>query len=155
VSRAAALALLLAIGVAPRADAIVHWWQPGAVAGFGGLRSELQRLADSEGRARLNHFCAVVQDVREPPSATSEGDRTTLSVYWREAGRILSYGPSSDGRLGPGNQDEGAGIDLRYDVVATERQIAGSTNRVTRAFVDGIIRHCRMSGTRLLVIRRR
>ena len=148
------VAVLVAMLAAAPAAAATYWRKPAAVSGFGGVRRELQRLVDAEGRARVNHLCAVVEDVREPPSASSEGDSQQLIVYWPEGGRIYTYGPADDGRIGPGNRDEGADIDLRMDVVASERQIAGSTTRVTRAFVNGLIGRCRASGMQYTIARR-
>ena len=144
---------LAATLIAAPAVAATYWRKPVAAPGFSGVRGERQRLVDAEARARVNHLCAVVEDVREPPSASSEGNSQQLIVYWPEGGHIYTYGPADDGRLGPGNRDEGADIDLRTDVVASEKQIAGSTTRVTRAFVTGLIAHCRVSGTRYTIVR--
>lgn len=149
----AAAMLTTVLGTLPAA-AVTHWRKPAATPGFGGVREELQRLVDREGRVRVNHLCAVVEDVREPPSASSEGNSRQLIVHWVEGGRIYSYGPADNGRLAPGNRDEGADIDLRNDVVATEKEIGGSTTRVTRAFVNRTIAHCRISGVRYTIIRR-
>jgi hypothetical protein len=141
--KAAVLAAILA--TAPAA-ATIYWRHPAAVPGLGGVREELQRLVNADGRRRVNHLCAVVQDVHEPPSPSSEGNSQQLIVHWRERAVIYSYRPADDGRIGPANHDESADIDLRTDVVATESEIAGSTTRVTRAFVNTLIARCQANG---------
>ncbi len=94
-----------------------------------------------------------MQDVREPPSPTSEGDRRVLIVQWREGRRIDSYGPAPSGRIGAEQADAGASIDLAHDVIETDAQIDGSIKRVTRAYVSGLIAHCRDDGTTYVVLR--
>ena len=151
----AIIVLFAAILSAASAVAAVYWRQPGAMPGFGGVREELQRLVDTESHERLNHFCVVVEDVHESPSPSSEGNSRQLIVYWPEGGHIYTYGPADSGRIGPGNRDEGADIDLHRDVVTSEKKIAGSTTRVTRAFVGGLIAHCRQGGVRYTIVRNR
>lgn len=134
--------------------ASTRWLRPAATRDFAVIRPELQRLADRQGRARVNHFCAVVRDTREPPSAISEGDARVLIVHWREGRRIDSYGPPSDGRLTAEQADAGASIDLARDVVATPAQVDGSIKRVARATVRALIAHCRAHGTDYVIIPR-
>ena len=136
------------------ADARTTWRRPADVAGFVAYRGELRRLVDHYATRRVNRFCAVVRDVREPPSATSEGDSQTLLIHWREGATIYTYGPSAGGPIGLENQDAGATIDLKEDVVASAYEVDGSTSRVTRAIVGDILRHCGTSGTRATILRR-
>ncbi len=147
------LAVLLTVLAAVPAAATTYWRNPEVTPGFGGVRKELQRLVNADGRRRVNHLCAVVEDVHEPPSASSEGNSQQLIVYWREGASIYTYGPGDHGSIGPGNRNEGADINLRMDVVKNERDIAGSTTRVTRAYVDSLITHCRTSGVSYTIVR--
>ena len=75
-------------------------------------------------------------------------------MHWREGRRIVSYGPAVTGQIAAENQDAGAEIDLAHDVVASQAEIEGSIKRVTRAYADGLIAHCRRSGTNYTVLRR-
>lgn len=145
-SPAAAL-VLAGTAIASPSMASTRWLRPATTHDFAIVRPELQRLADQQGRARVHHFCAVVRDTREPPSATSEGNSRTLIVHWREGRRIDSYGPAHDGRIDADHADAGASIDLAHDVVATRAQVDGSITRVTRATVRALLAHCRASGT--------
>ncbi len=101
----------------------------------------------------MNHFCAVIRDERAPMGANGgRGDRS-LEVYWPEGNRLLRYGPSPTGRIDALSQDAGATVDLNADVVPTKKDIAGSTTRVTRAYVTALIDHCRRTGTTFTVLR--
>ena len=146
----ACLAVSFAAAAAP-STARVEWRKPVAGSGFGGLSDEFRRLATEQGSARVNHFCAVIRD--EHGSRGASGDRS-LEVYWPEGNRLLRYGPSPNGRIDALSQDAGATVNLRTDVVSTEKDIAGSATRVTRAYVNALIDRCRRIGTTFTVFRR-
>lgn len=142
------LAIGLFLSAAPSA-ARVEWRKPLPASGFSGLQQEFRRLATERGTAKVNHFCAVIR------GDTSGGGDRSLEVYWPEGHQFLRYGPGTDGKINALSQDAGATVDLRTDVVATERDIAGSTSRVTRAYVMALITRCRQTGTTFTVLRGR
>ncbi len=151
-------ALSLALAVATPCEAMAsQWTKIDALPVFSGWRQELQRLVDTEGRGRLNHFCVVAETFRPPrgpgdvkPPAEDQVGR----VYWREGRRLIAWDPSKTAvdatSARPGND-----LDLTKDVRATQSEVGSSTYLVTRSWVSSIIRHCATDGSQIVVLKDR
>lgn len=123
-------------------------WRKVSEREFPGWRAELQRLVDHAG-ARTAHVCVIVRGDSVHPRESE------LLAYVREDRHIQGFAQPAapyllDDTAMAGSED----IDLDRDVVATEAQIEGSTSRVTKAYVDEIIGHCRSAGTQIVLTRR-
>ena len=123
---------------------------------FRGWRQELQRVADTEGRAPKNHFCLVVQTFtpeRGPYDLKKPKEESVALVLWREERQVREWaGSDPAGRIlsVPGS----AVLDLRKDIVPTANDLHGSTFRETGGWLASIRRHCARSGTQVIVTRR-
>ncbi len=142
-----ALGLAAAVASAARPQVTVTRWAPiDSSRGFSSWHAELRHLVDTDQRFPLNHFCVVVATGTTAPPA---GSYTWAYVHWREAARLYTFGqsdePMSDLTMFK------APLDLHKDVVASERQIAGSTYRVTRARMAHVLQHCARAGTSVVV----
>ena len=123
---------------------------------FRGWRQELQHVVDTEGHARTNHFCLVVQTFtpqRGPYDTKPPQEETIAYVLWREGHEVVEWGGSDpEGRILP---VPGSGVlDLRTDIVPTTADLHGSTFRETRGWLRSIQQHCAQSGTQAVVMRR-
>ena len=148
------LSLVLAVA-APCAASGSRWTKIDAVSGFSGWRQELQRLVDTEGHSRVNHFCVVAETYRAPrgpgdlkPPAEDQVGR----VYWREGHRLIAWDPSTTAvdatSVRPGND-----LDLTKDVRITQSEVGSSTYLVTRRWVSSIIHHCAADGSQVVVLK--
>lgn len=86
------------------------------------------------------HFCVVGYSY-------SDGGRHA-QVHWREGRRLILWDGASDpvsarDAIAMARDD----LDLTQDVVATEAEIAGSSYRVTQAWVDRVLADCAAKGT--------
>jgi len=103
---------------------------------FGDARAALSRLvAEHAPRVRgPQHFCTI---------GYRGGEGANAWVYWREANRLILWqGGAEDDALLHSTRS----LDLAADVVATEADIAGSTYRVTRAWVAARLADCAARG---------
>jgi hypothetical protein len=133
-------------GTTERYFALTH------ASGFPGLADELQRRVDEDGRARVNHFCVVGQDLRSPGETRASPSAIT---FWQEGGEIQGYGQGRPGEPVSGLNTLGAlHVDLATGVVPTPEDIAGSTYLVDRAWVDRLLRNCWRHGRTLVLTRR-
>lgn len=112
---------------------------------FGDARPAIRTfLASAVPRPRgPQHFCVVGYQL---------GDSRLAWVHWRE-GRILilwhgTYGP---GRADEALVDSRRQLDLAQDVVPTTDDLAGSTYRITRPWLDRTLADCRAPGIRYAV----
>ena len=114
---------------------------------FPGWRAELQRIGSSH--ARVSHVCVIVR------GDTDRKQEAVLLAYFRERRYIQGFGrPAAPYPLDDTAMAGFDAIDLGRDVVASQSQIGGSTSRVTKAYVDGIIEHCRRLGTQIVITKR-
>ncbi len=122
-----------------------RWSRIDSVQGFAGWRAQLQHMAD-QGATPINHMCIVVATYSRP----SIHDTTIWGyLYWREAHRLYTLDRSDEPMSDLSIFKEP--LDLRTDVVRTERDIHGSTFLVTRAWVNDVLRHCAMSGAEVVL----
>lgn len=149
-----ALAIVV-VGLTDQASAAVQWRKPDVEPGFKGLSKELQHLVDRDGRTRLNTFCAVIQSERQPKTAINrDGGYTWLLANWKQEHLLYTFGAADDQYgLTDMNIFHSMPLDLRRDVVASEKQIGGSTFLVTRTWVANVEQHCKVSGTTFTIIR--
>ena len=115
-------------------------FSPRADPAFGDATPAIERLlADTASPSKgVQHFCAIGYRGAEGAVAW---------VHWREAGRLILWLGKGDGSaaadaLVHSNRD----LDLNTDVVATESDLAGSTYRVTRAWVATKLEECAQKG---------
>ena len=129
--------------LAPLSGAMTTTWRKvGDVRGFDGMRAEMQHLVDSDPdtRTRTNHLCVVAAD---DSATTPPGNAPIVAyIYWREAAYIFAFGQTRYPPIDDAAEWAGGSIDLKHDVVPTDRDIKGSIKRVSRPFVDRIIRAC-------------
>lgn len=132
--------MLLAALVLATAAAAVPTFDTRRAAGFGDAQVPLRAYLTGRRRAGSQHFCVV--GYRQP------GGRQAW-VHWREGRRLVLWEPTGAGReaLRFSRRD----LDLRRDVVAGEAALAGSSYRVTRAWVAGVLADCARAGTRYAV----
>ena len=141
------LAVMALVTASPGAAA-TRWQKIDAVSGFQGWRAQLQHMVDREGMSRANHFCAVVATGR---TAAPENSYTWVYVYWREAARLYTFGqsnePMSDLSIFK------APLDLKKDVVTSQRDVHASTFLVTRSWLRNVLSHCARAGTEISIRR--
>jgi hypothetical protein len=99
-------------------------------------REALRRLAVAKHATGRNDFCVFA---RLPPNG-----RIAAWVHWRQHHELILWQPGGDGvdKLA----DAVRVLDLTRDVVATRKDVAGSSYLVTRAWVDDTLRTCRRMG---------
>ena len=138
--------LPLMLAVAARSGATT-WRKVGTVKGYEGMKAEMQHLVDTNpnSRSRLNHLCVVVEDDGDDPKHHPTVPILAY-VHWREHAHLYAFDQTAFPPIDDASIWGAASVDLRKDVVRTAREIHGSTNRVTRAFVDGIIDACAAHG---------
>ena len=120
---------------------------------FRGWRRELQHVVDREGRARLNHFCLIVQTVtpdRGIADPAQPPDVTVAHVLWRERHEVLEWdGVDSTGRM---QSVPGADVlDMRKDFKPTVEDLHGSTYQETVGWLKSVERHCARLGTSVTI----
>ncbi len=130
------------------APAATHWAAVDSYSGFRGWREQLQQLADDDKRFPVSHFCTVVAS---GATAAPANRYTWAYVHWREAARLYTYGQSNEPMSAMTEFKQP--LDLHKDVVATERQVAGSADRVTRMWVADVLQHCAKNGTSVMIRR--
>ncbi len=145
-----ALCLVSAPSSAKQTTAVEHWAKIDTATGFRGWREQLQHMADQDKRFPVSHFCVVVAS---GPAAPPDRMFTWAYVNWREAALLYTFAPS-DAPLSDLTTFK-APLDSHKDVVPSERDIKGSTYRVTRAWVRNVERHCASSGIQVVIRRSR
>lgn len=93
------------------------------------------------------HFCVI-------PYNRREGGRYAI-VHWEERRRLILWGGADPGHEVEALTHSRRVLDLDKDVVATEKDIGGSTYLVTRAWVEETLRDCRAFGFRYAVAAKR
>lgn len=103
-------------------------------------REQVQELVDSSQAVSPTKICVV---------GVGDGDASTVQAYviWRDHHRLITWIPSKDDPHSLANQTRV--LNLETDVVASDRQVAGSTYLVTRPWLHDLERHCRIFGTTL------
>ena len=145
--RSASMAVVMLVTpVVARAVTPVRWSKVDGARDFGEWREHLADLARSSGKPGADHFCTVVADHAQSPSS---GPYRWAYVYWRETAQLFTFGPSHE-KMSDLTRFKQP-LDLHKDVVASERQVGGSTFLVTRAWVSNVLSHCARSGTQLVV----
>ena len=136
------LALLLAAATfAP------PWRKVEQVSGFTGIREEVQHIVNRDHRIHgSTRICMVVE------TDLPKGVGPRLWVHFPAGGWLYAFG-ASDFPMRDASLDGSATIDLRHDVVATDRDVKGSISRQPRAYVDRIINACRQYGDTFMVKR--
>lgn len=129
-------------------DTATHWTKIDGYHGFQGWREQLQHMADQGSHFPVSHFCVIVATGSTAPP---DNKFTWAYVYWREAAQLYTFGQSDEAMSDM--TEFKAPLDLKKDVVATERQLKGSSYRVTRAWVADVLRHCATAGTQIVVRR--
>lgn len=115
---------------------------------FPGWQAELQRIGNGAD-ARVSHVCVIVR------GDTGRKGEAVLLAYFRERHYIQGFGrPAPPYPLDDTAMAGFDAIDLGRDVVASPSQIRGSTSRVTKAYVDDIIDHCRSLGTQIIITKK-
>ena len=135
-------AMVTTLLLANPALAAPRWFQVGSSSWFTGWRRQVTELVMSEGAPPLNRPCIV---------GWQDGGLNTLHayVYWPEKHLMITWIPSSDDPHSLKNSTRR--LDLRRDVVATERAVGSSTYLVTRAWVRNVARQCRLHGTTMTI----
>ena len=133
--------LLAALTAAPAAT----WHKVETVKSFEGMRAEMRHLVDTDpdDKARINHLCVVVE---EKPH-----DEPIAWVHLRERAYLFAFTAARYPPITDGSIWGGASIDLKRDVVPSDRDINGSTRRRSRAYVDRIITACARHGTSVVI----
>jgi hypothetical protein len=132
---ASAALLLLAAGPVPTFDTRT-------APGFGDATAPLRAYLTARGKTR-GRFCVV--GYRRP------GGRQAW-VHWQDGNRLALW----EGGDNPASRADGLrfsrrDLDLMRDVVADDQALAGSSFRVTRAWVAGVLADCARSGRRYAV----
>lgn len=102
---------------------------------FADVQSVLHDYVRARSRTRHNNVCVIGYQARD-------GSRSAW-VIWRGARRIILWEPGND------LSESRRTIDLRKDVVASEKDLNGSTYRVTRPWVNELVARCAKDGTTL------
>ena len=147
------LTMVLVLGLASaKAEAqpktTTRWSKIENTPGFIGWRAQLQHIADKFGMAPVNHMCVVVATYTQ----VSNRDQTIWGyLYWRENNELYTLSQSryamDDLSLWQ------APLNLKTDVVKRQKDIGSSTFLETRGWVDNILRHCDLAGTKLVVMK--
>ena len=143
------LAPALMVLMAAQAVAAETWRKVGTVKGFEGMRAELQHLADrhTEVKARASRFCMVVQDPDNPKDDLGP----VAWVYWPQGGWMYAFTPTNYPPVDDSSMWGSGTIELRHDVVASEKNFKFSTSRRTSAYVNNIISHCASNGETVMI----
>jgi hypothetical protein len=110
---------------------------------FGDATPALARLVAETRPHGPQHFCAIGYRAEGGPMAW---------VHWQEAERLILWHGRGDGSA-PGEAllHSNRRLDLNADVVAREADLAGSTYRVTRAWVSARLADCEAKGDRYVI----
>jgi hypothetical protein len=105
----------------------------------------LDTLVRRDAKTPQNHFCVVAYRL-------ANGELQAW-VHWLEGNAIILWEPRID------DPAHGLVWSRRYlrldrDVVASEDDVAGSTYRVTKSWVEGIVEDCASAGDRFVVEKR-
>ncbi|MEY4562743.1 MAG: hypothetical protein RLZZ618_2020 [Pseudomonadota bacterium] len=111
-----------------------------SVPDFAGYRAAVSRYLRARTPHRLNHVCVLGEQ-------HGDGSRSAW-VIWQEGREMVLW----DGGREPLVNSRRT-LNLRRDVVATEAEVAGSTYRVTRAWVRLQQQRCQRLGSRLELTR--
>jgi hypothetical protein len=101
-------------------------------------------LGGQVGHAGMQHFCVV--GYRAQRSQAAEAFQFAW-VYWHEGQRLVYWEPAgadvdSKETLLLSRRD----LNLRKDVVATDRELGGSTYRIDRTWLNRLLADCRRHG---------
>ncbi|MGO4715377.1 hypothetical protein [Bradyrhizobium sp. 2TAF24] len=104
---------------------------------FAAMATPVARYVRTSGRAqRHNRICILGEQA-------ADGSRSAW-VIWRRAHRIVLWEPGTNDLASSRRI-----LDLRKDVVASDRDLRGSTYRVTRPWVEQLVARCAHSGAHL------
>ena len=144
--------LLLALLIVAAPASATTWRKVIAYRGFDGMQTEMQHLVDRDpdDRARLNHLCVVVED----PDNSKSDVGPIAWVHLQERAYLFAFTLPAHPPINDGSIWGGASVDLKRDVVASERDIRGSTSRRTRADVNRIITACARYGNSVVIEKR-
>jgi hypothetical protein len=143
------IAVLGILLIGPRGAAALEGgrpFRPTAHRDFAHAAEVLSKLVAARSRASRNTFCVVGQ-------AFDDGDELAW-VHWAEGRALILWEPST-------RKDRSdllfsrRFLRLDRDVVADEAALRGSTYRVTKAWVDGLLQECRAHGERFVLPARR
>ena len=95
--RGGLIAVAMAFGLASTALAQprihTHWSKIEDTLSFVGWRAQLQHMADSYGKAPINHMCVVIATYTQ----VSDHDRTIWGyLYWRENNELYTLSQSKE-----------------------------------------------------------
>jgi hypothetical protein len=107
----------------------------------------LQDLVQRDGRALVNHFCAVGY-------VDPDGDRHAW-LYWKEGNKLILWEPSSMPEYPLSLCFSHRYLDLKKDVVKTLADVRGSTYLVTQDWVNKTLADCAKHGDRFVVTKKR
>ena len=136
----------LMLVLARPAIAADQWFAVDTNSWFTGWRSQLQELVDRDATLSTNELCVV---------GWQNGDPASLQAYlvWPAGHKLITWRPSKDD---PHSLLHETNVtDLQKDVVATDRDVNGSTYRVTHAWVGHIESSCRKFGMTVRLSRRK
>lgn len=142
------LALMLAAGSAQAAPGPADTFDVAAEAGYRPVPEALAAyLDDRVARTGTHRFCVVGYRLA--------GTGGIAWVYWHEGQRLVHWEPAGAGfepkdTLLHSRRD----LDLRRDVVATARELAGSSYRIDRPWLRRLLADCHQRGRRFTVHRR-
>lgn len=124
-------------------------WRKVSGPGFQGMRAEVQHLIDDDPEVRGSaRVCMVVE-------TGIKGVGPTAWIHIPAAGWLHAFGETRYPPISDVDEWAAASVDLRHDVVATERQVGTSVKRRSRAYVDRIIDACARHGETFTVVKRR
>lgn len=140
-------AVLVALAMAcATAHADDTWFELDSNELFTGWRTQVQELVDQVPNTAPTRICVV---------GVTDGDPFSLEAFviWPGHHQLIIWIPSKTDSHSLGHQTRV--LDLETDVVASEKQVAGSTYLVTRAWLRGIERRCNTQGTTLTLTPRK
>ena len=111
------------------------------VEGFTNPESVLRKLVVAKRGGTINNFCVV--GYKDPDGAT------TAWVHWVEGEAMIWWEPAKNGTSSL--VESRRYLSLRRDVVASEKQLKGSTYLVTRSWVNHVISDCKAVGDKYVI----
>ena len=145
------LSMVLAFGlVSPTAFAqpktVTRWSKIETTPGFVGWRAQFQHMANDVGNAPVNHMCVVVATYTQ----VSNHDQTIWGyLYWKENNELYTLSQSKEAMSDLSLWQ--APLNLKTGVVKRAKDIGSSTFLETRGWVNKILHHCDLDGTKLVV----
>lgn len=134
-----------AASAAPAAPSPAQTFAVDQEPGFKPVQTALEAYLDGQmQREGVQHFCVLGYQVQRPQDAEAF---KIAWVYWHEGQRLVYWEPAaadvdSKETLIRSRRD----LNLRTDVVATERELGSSTYRIAQPWLNRLLADCRRRG---------